>query len=109
MAFAVTGCVSISSFTFLVGILIGIASSATIGLKICAITAGDKNYQSIIKKKTKKHDKIVLLNSMLNSMEVFISKALIDSYISHNEYVLVNNVLIEYDDMKEAITVHQRF
>ena len=35
---AITGCVSISAFASLVGIPIGIASSA-IGLNICAITA----------------------------------------------------------------------
>ena len=37
----VTGCVSISAFASLVGIPIGITSSA-IGLKICAITAAIK-------------------------------------------------------------------
>ena len=46
----VTGCVSISDFASLVGISIGIASSAVV-LKICAITAGTKKYNSIIKKK----------------------------------------------------------
>ena len=56
----ITGCVPISAFAFLVNIPIGIASS-TIGLKICVITAGIKKYKSIIKKKRKKHDKIVLL------------------------------------------------
>ena len=44
----ITGCVSISSFDFLVGIAIAITSSA-IGLKICAIIAGIKNYKSRIK------------------------------------------------------------
>ena len=89
----ITGCVSISAFASLVGIPIGIASS-TIGLKICVITAGIKKYKSIIKKKKKKHDKIVLLaKSKLNSIEVLISKALIDSVISHDEFVLINNVL----------------
>ena len=34
-------------------------------------------------------------------MEVLISKVLIDSNISHDEFVLMNNVLKEYDDMKE--------
>ena len=29
--------------------------------------------------------------------------ALIDSCISHDEFVLVNNVLKQYDDMKEQI------
>ena len=45
---AVTGCISISAFTSLVGIPIGITISA-IGLKICAITAAIKKYKSIIK------------------------------------------------------------
>ena len=45
-------------------------------------------------KKKKKHDKIVLLGKdKLNTMKVLISKALIDSYISHDEFVLVNNML----------------
>ena len=68
----------ISAFASLVGILIWIRSSA-IGLKICAITAGIKKYKSIIKKKKRKHDKMVLLaKPKLNSIEVLISKALID-------------------------------
>ena len=50
LASRITGCVSISAFALLVGIPIGITSSA-IGLKICAITAGIKNYKSIIKKR----------------------------------------------------------
>ena len=99
----ITGCVSISAFASLVGIPIGIASS-TIGLKICVITAGIKKYKSIIKKKKKKHDKIVLLaKSKLNSIEVLISKALIDSVISHDEFVLISNVPKEYSEMKEEI------
>ena len=52
----------------------------------------------------KKHDKIVLLTvSKLNSIEVLISKSLIDSVISHDEFVLVNNVLQEYNEIKEEI------
>ena len=99
----ITGCVSISAFASLVGIPIGIASS-TIGLKICVITAGIKKYKSIIKKKKKKHDKIVLLaKSKLNSIEVLISKALIDSVISHDEFVLIHNVPKEFNKMKEEI------
>ena len=50
-------CVSISALASLVGIPVDIASSATI--KFCVITAGTKNYKSIIKKKKKKHEKIV--------------------------------------------------
>ena len=57
----------------------------------------------------------MLARTKLNSMAVLISKALTDSYISHDEVVLVSNVSKEYDDMKEKIknfktlTVHQRF
>ena len=39
LAYAITGCVSASAFTFLFGIPVGISSSV-VGLKICAITAG---------------------------------------------------------------------
>ena len=49
----ITGFVSISAFASLVGILIGITSSA-IGLKICVITTGIKEYKSINKKNNKK-------------------------------------------------------
>ena len=99
----ITGCISISAFASLIGVRIGITSSA-IGLKICAIAAGIKEYKSIMKKKKKKHDNIVLLaKTKLNSIEVLTFKALIDSVISHDEFVLINNVRKEYDDMKEEI------
>ena len=55
-------------------------------LKICVITAGIQKYKAIIKEKKQKHDKILsLATSKLNSIEVLISKALIDSNISHDE------------------------
>ena len=80
----VTGCVSISAFASLVGIPIEITSSE-IRLKICAITAGIKQYKSIIKEGNKKHDKIVFLaKCKLNSIEVLISKALVDANLSHD-------------------------
>ena len=60
------------------------------------------------------HNKIEMLaKTKLNSIEVLISRDLIDSCISHDEFVSIN-VLQENDDMKEAIknlknpTVHQR-
>ena len=85
-----------SSSASLVAIPVRITSSG-IGLKICVITARIKKYKLIIKKKKKKHNKIVLLaKSKLNSIEVLISKALIDSNISHDEFVLINNVLTEF-------------
>ena len=96
-------------------ILIGTTSLA-IRLTISAITPGIKKYKSMIKKKKKKHDKVVLLaKTKLSSIEVLISKALIDSNVSHDELVSMYNALKEYDHMKEEIknlktsTVHQIF
>ena len=59
------------------------------------------------KRKRKKHDKKVLLvKAKLNSTEVLVYKALIDSNISHDQFVLINNALKEYDDMiKEIKTI----
>ena len=99
--FTITGCVSISAFDFLVGIPIVITSSA-MGLKNCALTPGIKKHKLIIKRQKKKDDKIVLLaKSKLNSIELLISKALYDSNINQGEFVLVNNVFKEFNDMKE--------
>ena len=70
LASAVTACISISAFASLLGIPIGITSSA-IGLNIFAITAGIKKCKSIIKKK--KHDLIEFsAKTKLNSIEVLI-------------------------------------
>ena len=97
----ITRCVSIFAFASLVGIPIWIAS-LKIGLKICVRTAGMKKYKSINKKK--KHDKIILIaKSKLNSIEVLISKALIDSSVYHDEFVLINYVLKEFYYVKEKI------
>ena len=86
--------VSISAFASLVGIPIGITSS-TIGLKICVITTGIKNlWVNNLEKQGEAWQKIILLvKSNLNRIEDLISKALIDSNISHDEFVLINNVL----------------
>ena len=48
--------------------------------------------------------KIVLLRKdKLNTIDVLICKALFDLYIDHDEFVSVNNVLREYNEMKEEI------
>ena len=65
-----------------------------------------RKYKSIIKKKKNKHDKIVLLvKSKLNSIEVLLSKSLIDSVVSHDEFVLISNALKEYSELREEIKV----
>ena len=47
--------------------------------------------------------RVLLAKTKLNTIEVLISKALIDSNISHNEFVSANNMLREYDDLKEEV------
>ena len=46
---------------------------------------------------------MLLGKDKLNTIEVLTSKSLTDSYISHDEFVSVDNVLREYDEMKEKI------
>ena len=46
---------------------------------------------------------MLLAKTELNTIAVLISAAWIDSYINHNEFVSVNNVLQKYNDMKEEI------
>ena len=100
----ITGSISISVFAFLLGIPIATTSSA-IESKICAVVARTKRFKSIINKKKKKRDKTILLpKSKLNSIQVLISKALIDANISHDEFVSINNVLKEYDKKIKNVT-----
>ena len=111
LASTFTGCVSISAFASLIVIPIEITSS-TIGLKTFVITAGIKKYKSIIKKKRSMIAS--LAKSKLNRIEGLTSKSLIDSNISYDEFVLINNLLKEYEEMKEEILrrlnqVYRRF
>ena len=107
LASTITGCISISSFASLVAISVEITSSA-VGINICPVTAPIKKDKSIIKKKKEKHDEIVL-NKIekikLNTLEALISKSLIDSYISGDEFVSLNNVLKGYHEMKKEIKI----
>ena len=88
---AITSCVSISAFASLVCVPVGAASSA-VGIK-SLYNHWRNQYKSIIKKKNKKHDKLVLLGKdKLNSIEFLNSKSLIDSYINHGEFDSIKNV-----------------
>ena len=58
---ALSGCISIFASASIVGVSVGIASSA-VGLKICGITAGMKKFRTIIKKK---HDEIVAIKNQI--------------------------------------------
>ena len=45
----------------------------------------------------------MLAKTKLNNIKILISKSLIDSNIIHDEFVLKNNVLKKYDEMKKEI------
>ena len=47
----------------------------------------------------------MLAKSELNSIQVLISKALIDLNISHDEFFLIDNVLKEFYDTTEQIKI----
>ena len=58
---------------------------------------------------------MLIAKAKLNSVEILMSKALIDTNITHDELVSINNVSKEYDDIKEEVrnlenlTVIERF
>ena len=45
----------------------------------------------------------------LNTIDVLFSKALIDSYIGHDEFTLVYNVLREHNEMKKEMKNSETF
>ena len=103
LAFTVTTCVLVSALASSIDIPVGAASSV-VTIKVSIITTRIKKYRPIIKKNKMKHDKIVLLTkTLLNIIEVLISKALIDSNCSHEVFVSVNIVLREYYNIKHKI------
>ena len=46
---------------------------------------------------------MLLGKDKLNVIEFLISKTLIDLYISHDEFVSVNNIIREYNGIKEEM------
>ena len=90
-----------SDFPSLVGVPVGNVRSV-VGIKICAISAGIKKYKSIVKKKRKKYNKIMFLGkAKLDTIKVLISNALIDAHIRLDEFVSINKVFRESNEMKE--------
>ena len=86
LASAVTVCDLILAFAFLFGIPTGITCAAV------RLTINNSNKKQWI---------VLLPKIKLNTIEALFSRALFDSYISHDEFALWNNVLRKYDDTKE--------
>ena len=98
-----SGIISIGSFATVIGTpakLIRANCSFTF-----SITSGFvKSFLQIIRNKKKKHNNIVMLaRSKLNSMESKISKVLMDSEISHEDFETISNEEKKYRELKENI------
>ena len=100
---AISGGVSITSFTSIIGAPVGI-SSASFTL-ISSLTTGIlKKLLNTTRKKKKKDDKILMLaKSKLNSVETLIYQALIDMEISHEEFITILNEKDRYEKIKNNL------
>ena len=92
--------ISIISFTSIIGVPAGIASTSF--TLIFSIAKGIvRKLLNITRWKKEKHDKILMLaESKLNSIESLISQALYDMEISHKEFIITLNEKDKYEKMK---------
>ena len=95
--------VSIASFVSVIGAFVAITSPSF--SFVCSRTTGIiKKLLKTTRNKKKKHNKIIVLaRNKLNSVETMISKALLDSEISHEEYTTIINEEEKYRRLKEDI------
>ena len=100
---ATTGGISIISFTSIIGVPAGIASTSF--TLIFSLTTGIfKKLLSTAKKKKKMHDQILMLaKSKFNSIETLISQVLNDMEIRHEEFITIFKEKARYEKMKENI------
>ena len=98
---ATTGGISIISFTSIIGVPAGIASTSF--TLIFSLTTGIfKKLLSTAKKKKKMHDQILMLaKSKFNSIETLISQVLNVTEISHEEFITIFKEKDRYGKMKE--------
>ena len=86
-----TGSISIASFATVIGAPVGIVS-ACFSLAFSSFTGIVKKLLKTTRNKKKKHDKMVMLaRSKLNSIESKLSEALINSEISHEDFIVITN------------------
>ena len=94
---------SIASYASVVGIPAGI-TGASLTLVFTIGTGISKSLLKLIKKRKKKHNKIILLaKNKLNTIDPLLSSALNDSEISHEEF---SNIITEaniFENIKENL------
>ena len=97
------GTLSIASHATIVGIPAGIAG-ASLTLIFTVTTGVVKKLLNIMRKKKKKHNKIIALaRSKLNIIETLISQALIDFEISHEEFSKIVYEKNNYEQIRDNI------
>ena len=98
-----SGSISIASFATVIGTPIGIAS-AGLSLTFSLSTGIVKKPLKTTRNKKKKHNKIIMLaRSKLNSIGSKVSDALINSEISHEDFMIIINEEKKYRELKESI------
>ena len=97
---ATIGGISIISFTTAIGAPVGIVS-ASFTLIFSLTTGIVKKLLNMTINKKKKHDHLLMLaESKFNSIETFISQALGDLDISHEEFIMILKEKDRYEKMK---------
>ena len=97
------GSISIASFATVIGAPAEIVK-ASCGLTFSITSGFVKKFLKTIRNKKKKHNKTVMLaRSKLNSIEIKISKALMDNEISHEDFETIINEEKKYRELKESI------
>ena len=78
--------------------------SASLNLTFSLSTGIVKKLLKTTRNKKKKHNKIIMLaRSKLNSIESKVSEALINSEISHEDFMVIINEEKKYRELKESI------
>ena len=100
---ALFGTLRIASHASVVGIPVGIAG-ASLTLIFTVTTGVVKKLMSVVKKKEKKHNKImVLARNKLNIVETLLSSPLSDFDISHEEFAKIIDKNVKHEGIKQNI------
>ena len=105
---AASGSISIASFATVIGTPVGIAS-ASLSLTFSLFIGIAKKLLKTTLIKKKKYYKIIMLGrNKFNSIESKVSEALINSEISHENFMVIINVEKKYRELKESIRIMKR-
>src|SRR6218665_2413917 len=93
--------------TVIVAPAIAIATGTPVGVGLLIIIGGQISKELVLK--VAKHEKIkTLAEAKLNTISSLISKALVDDNVSDEEYPLILNEFVKFNEMKEAIRIKSK-